>query len=154
MPRESPQSRSWFTLLLQERIEAEKQRLASFRVQPDTPVAQAAATVSGQPVTGVISLEDILRRPHVHYPCVSSSSGCYYFCPPDGPWISLHEILRRPHVHYSFESIVVASSFFPPLVFLDAHHAGGHPMPPARALPVRLFSFQMLSRQSFPKIVV
>lgn len=52
----------------QERIEAEKQRLGSIRLPPADPLVQAAAATSGQPVSGVISLEDVLRRPRVHYP--------------------------------------------------------------------------------------
>lgn len=56
------------SVVFQERIQAEKQRLASIRLQPTEPLAQAAAAASGQPVKDVISLEDILRRPHVHYP--------------------------------------------------------------------------------------
>ena len=53
---------------VQERIEEERRRLGSTRVQADAAVAVAAAALSGQPVTNVISLEDLLRRPHVHYP--------------------------------------------------------------------------------------
>jgi tRNA uridine 5-carboxymethylaminomethyl modification enzyme len=52
----------------QERIAVEKQRLASIRLPPADPLVQAASATSGQPVTGVISLEEVLRRPHVHYP--------------------------------------------------------------------------------------
>lgn len=46
----------------------ERQRLASVRLPPADPLVQAASVTSGQPVTGVISLEEVLRRPHVHYP--------------------------------------------------------------------------------------
>jgi hypothetical protein len=52
----------------QDRIAVEKQRLASVRLPPADPLVLAASVTSGQPVTGVISLEEVLRRPHVHYP--------------------------------------------------------------------------------------
>lgn len=51
----------------QERIEREKARLGETRVQPDSAVAQDFAEVSGQNVPSVVSLETMLRRPHVHY---------------------------------------------------------------------------------------
>lgn len=57
---------------LQERMAAEAKRLANTRVQPEAPVAMAAAAKSGQPLTKVVSLEEILRRSHVHYPCAPS----------------------------------------------------------------------------------
>lgn len=52
----------------QERLSKEKQRLANTRVQPSSTVALETALLSKQPVSNVISLEEILRRPHVHYP--------------------------------------------------------------------------------------
>lgn len=51
----------------QARIEADKARLAATRVRPDAPVAQAAAALSGHAVTNSPTLEELLRRPHVHY---------------------------------------------------------------------------------------
>ncbi|GLC35998.1 hypothetical protein PLESTB_000527700 [Pleodorina starrii] len=51
----------------QARIEAEKSRLAAVRVRGGTPVALAAAEASGHAVPGSLTLEELLRRPHVHY---------------------------------------------------------------------------------------
>jgi len=67
----------------QDRINAEKRRLAVTRVSEDSPVALAAAAASGQAVPRACTLEELLRRPHVHYPLLarhgaaacSSSSG-------------------------------------------------------------------------------
>lgn len=53
---------------LQARIQAESRRLAAIRVHPTHPLAVDAATISGQNVPGHASLEELLRRPHVHYP--------------------------------------------------------------------------------------
>lgn len=36
-------------------------------MRPDAPVAQAAAALSGHAVTNSPTLEELLRRPHVHY---------------------------------------------------------------------------------------
>ncbi len=52
----------------QARIAAEKQRLATTRIQPTHPFATEAAQHSGQNVPGPATLEELLRRPHVHYP--------------------------------------------------------------------------------------
>jgi len=49
------------------RIATEEARLAGERVQPESEVAMAAAGVSGQAVPGLITLAELLRRPHVHY---------------------------------------------------------------------------------------
>lgn len=54
--------------LSQARIQAETRRLAAVRVQPHHPLALDAAACSGQNVPGLASLEELLRRPHVHYP--------------------------------------------------------------------------------------
>lgn len=48
-------------------MEAEKSRLSSTRVRADSPVAQAAGELSGHAVSGSPTLEELLRRPHVHY---------------------------------------------------------------------------------------
>ena len=45
----------------------EKERLLTVRVAENSPVAQAAACVSGQNIAGAPTLADLLRRPHVHY---------------------------------------------------------------------------------------
>ena len=52
---------------MQERISAEKQRLASVRVRETSDVARAAEALSGQAVSAAPTLEELLRRPHVHY---------------------------------------------------------------------------------------
>lgn len=52
---------------MQDRIDAEISRLNSVRLQPDHPLALAAAELSGQKVPAALSLADLLRRPHVHY---------------------------------------------------------------------------------------
>lgn len=51
----------------QARIEAEITRLCSVRVLPDHPAALAVEAISGQRVPMLLSLADLLRRPHVHY---------------------------------------------------------------------------------------
>ena len=71
----------------------ERQRLASIRVQPDAPVAVAAAATSGQPVSIASSLEEILRRPHVHYPCAVLIVAAFSHA--DGSFPNMH-----PHVHH------------------------------------------------------
>ena len=54
-------------LVKQAAINAEKERLASVRVREDSALAQEAALISGQQAPGIASLEELLRRPHVHY---------------------------------------------------------------------------------------
>ena len=49
-------------------MQAETRRLAAIRVQPTHPLAVDAAAQSGQNVPSNVTLEDLLRRPHVHYP--------------------------------------------------------------------------------------
>ncbi|KAG7673037.1 hypothetical protein Ndes2437B_g01148 [Nannochloris sp. 'desiccata'] len=49
------------------RIASEESRLAGVRVQPESDVALAGAEVSGQAVSGLVTLAELLRRPHVHY---------------------------------------------------------------------------------------
>jgi tRNA uridine 5-carboxymethylaminomethyl modification enzyme len=54
------------------RIATEEARLAGVRVQPESKVALAAAEVSGQAVPGLLTLAELLRRPHVHYSLLES----------------------------------------------------------------------------------
>merc|ERR1719284_119117 len=50
------------------RMEAERVRLASTRLRPEDPLVQEAVQMSGQGVGGTtITLEEVLRRPHVHF---------------------------------------------------------------------------------------
>ncbi|KAG1661080.1 hypothetical protein FOA52_004542 [Chlamydomonas sp. UWO 241] len=49
------------------RLEVERTRLRATRVLDDHPVALETATVSGQAVQRSSTLEDLLRRPHLHY---------------------------------------------------------------------------------------
>lgn len=56
----------------QARIEAERARLEATRLPPDHPLAAAAEAVSGQRVPAVVTLADLLRRPHVHYPLLEA----------------------------------------------------------------------------------
>lgn len=51
----------------QARIESERARLEGVRVPPQHLLAAAAEAVSGQAVPAVVTLADLLRRPHVHY---------------------------------------------------------------------------------------
>eukprot|EP00877_Chromochloris_zofingiensis_P008969 jgi/Chrzof1/4325/Cz14g08280.t1 len=53
-------------------IEAEKVRLASTRVSEDSPLAEAVASTSGQQVVRSTTLEELVRRPHVHYNVLSA----------------------------------------------------------------------------------
>lgn len=52
----------------QARIDAEKARLASTRVTEASPLAAAVAEASGQALQRAATLEELLRRPHVHHP--------------------------------------------------------------------------------------
>jgi tRNA uridine 5-carboxymethylaminomethyl modification enzyme len=52
----------------QARIEAEKSRLASTRVTETSELAAAVAEASGQSLQRAATLEELLRRPHVHHP--------------------------------------------------------------------------------------
>jgi len=52
---------------LQSAVQKEKVRLASVRVKEDSALAAEVASVSGQQVPGAATLEELLRRPHVHY---------------------------------------------------------------------------------------
>jgi len=54
-------------LLVQGAVQKEKVRLASVRVKEDSALAAEVASVSGQQVPGAATLEELLRRPHVHY---------------------------------------------------------------------------------------
>ena len=51
----------------QARVAGELARLGSVRLQPDAAFAAAAAEASGQHVSSPATLEELLRRPHVHY---------------------------------------------------------------------------------------
>lgn len=51
----------------QARIDGERQRLEAVRVPAEHPLVAAAEAVSGQKVPPVVTLADLLRRPHVHY---------------------------------------------------------------------------------------
>ena len=51
----------------QGRMNKERQRLASSRINEGSPCALAAEEASGQKVARSQTLEDILRRPHTHY---------------------------------------------------------------------------------------
>jgi hypothetical protein len=60
----------------QPRISEEKQRLAAVRVREDSDLARAAGAISGQAVPAAATLEELLRRPHVHHrrgPAVSGA---------------------------------------------------------------------------------
>ena len=52
---------------MQTAVQKEKVRLASVRVKEDCALAAEVASVSGQQVPGAATLEELLRRPHVHY---------------------------------------------------------------------------------------
>lgn len=51
----------------QSRMEAEKTRLAACRIRADSPAARDAGELSGHAVSASLTLEELLRRPHVHY---------------------------------------------------------------------------------------
>ena len=48
-------------------IQQEKTRLATVRVKEDSELAAEVASISGQQVPAAATLEELLRRPHVHY---------------------------------------------------------------------------------------
>lgn len=51
----------------QHRIVEEKLRLASTRIEETTPLGQAVIEQSKQPINRKVTLEEVLRRPHLHY---------------------------------------------------------------------------------------
>ncbi|KAK9863497.1 hypothetical protein WJX84_000775 [Apatococcus fuscideae] len=51
----------------QRSIETEKERLAGERVRAEGALGIETGQLAGQPVSGMLSLDAILRRPHVHY---------------------------------------------------------------------------------------
>jgi tRNA uridine 5-carboxymethylaminomethyl modification enzyme len=51
----------------QQRISDEKTRLATTRITEATELGQAVIQKSGQPITRNITLEEVLKRPHLHY---------------------------------------------------------------------------------------
>ena len=53
--------------MAQARVDDEKRRLASVRVREVSELAVAAGVISGQAVSAASTLEELLRRPHVHY---------------------------------------------------------------------------------------
>jgi hypothetical protein len=55
---------------VQARIDAEKVRLAGTRLPETNPLAAAAAAVGGQKLMRSITLQELLKRPHIHYKCV------------------------------------------------------------------------------------
>ena len=48
-------------------IQQERTRLSSVRVKEDSELAAEVASISGQQVPAAATLEELLRRPHVHY---------------------------------------------------------------------------------------
>lgn len=50
-----------------QRMASEKQRLASHRVPETSAIAADVERISGQKVPRSSTLEELLRRPHVHY---------------------------------------------------------------------------------------
>ena len=58
---------------MQSAVQTEKERLASVRVKEDCALAAEVASVSGQQVPGAATLEELIRRPHVHYRCATLS---------------------------------------------------------------------------------
>ena len=56
-----------YCVSVQGAVQKEKARLASVRVKEDSALAAEVASVSGQQVPGAATLEELLRRPHVHY---------------------------------------------------------------------------------------
>ena len=51
----------------QSAIHQERERLLSVRVKEDSALAAEVASISGQQVPAAATLEELLRRPHVHY---------------------------------------------------------------------------------------
>lgn len=58
---------SWVLCGVQARVDAEKARLAATRVSETSELAVAAAAVSGQQLQRSITLQELLRRPHIHH---------------------------------------------------------------------------------------
>lgn len=47
----------------------EHKRLARVRVPEGSPIANEASQVNGHAIVRATTLEELLRRPHVHYRC-------------------------------------------------------------------------------------
>eukprot|EP00879_Flechtneria_rotunda_P017653 GHRR01018505.1.p1 GENE.GHRR01018505.1~~GHRR01018505.1.p1 ORF type:complete len:564 (+),score=172.64 GHRR01018505.1:460-2151(+) len=71
----------------QARIEAEKARLASTRINESSPLAAAVAAASGQGIQRSATLEELLRRPHIHHKVLVQHG----YGPIPGSGISPHE---------------------------------------------------------------
>ena len=56
-----------FACRAQSAIHQERERLSSVRVKEDSALAAEVASISGQQVPAAATLEELLRRPHVHY---------------------------------------------------------------------------------------
>jgi tRNA uridine 5-carboxymethylaminomethyl modification enzyme len=52
----------------QARIQAEAARLSSVRVSESAPISMEVAQLSGQAGMKSSTLQELLRRPHIHYP--------------------------------------------------------------------------------------
>jgi hypothetical protein len=63
-----------YSVFVQARIDAEKLRLATTRVSETSDLAVAAAAVSGQQLLRSITLQELLRRPHIHHRCAASGA--------------------------------------------------------------------------------
>ena len=50
-------------------MDAEYERLASVRLPLSHPLSEAAVQLSGQGIVGKASLDDLIKRAHVHYRC-------------------------------------------------------------------------------------
>lgn len=56
----------------QARIDGERRRLEAARVPAGHPLTAAAEAASSQTVPPLVTLADLLRRPHVHYPLLEA----------------------------------------------------------------------------------
>lgn len=65
---------------MQSAVQQEKERLAGLRVKEGCALTQEVASVSGQQVSGAVTLEELLRRPHVHYRCASPHACLHGLC--------------------------------------------------------------------------
>lgn len=103
------------------RMQAERARLGAVRIPESAGAAVEAERVGGQAVGRAVTLEELLRRPHVHYRCecevkralVLGCSGCTRTVPPCGAWCAygrcmlLLVYLRLYVTHWALAAVLV-----------------------------------------------
>jgi len=84
-------------------IAGEKERLRTTRAAEDSAVAQAAKALSGQNISGPVSLAEILKKPHVHYSLLEEHG----LAPEDGLSFDVKE---RAEIDVKYEGFIARQS--------------------------------------------